>query len=142
MSLCPKCRVLVAEDSPLVLRLLLRMFDGPRFHVTAREDGIAALEVIEREGPIDLLVSDIDMPGISGVKLARHLCCPDCWVPAILITGCVPEDVDVTDLPPNVAALIQKPFGIDTIIELADRIHCARACRAPLSTAAAFGRLA
>ena len=137
-AVCLRCNVLVAEDSPLVLRLLLRLFDRPLFSVIAREDGLAALKALDDEGPIDLLVADIDMPGITGVELCGQACSPDCWIPTILITGCVPDDVDTTDLPSNVCRLVQKPFGIDTLPETADRIHQARACRAPFAAGAEF----
>jgi DNA-binding response OmpR family regulator len=114
------------------------VFDGRGFHRVAREDGSSALRALEEDGPFDLLIADIDMPGFSGVELCRHVCSCDHWLPTILITGCIPDTVDTTDLPSNVCKLVQKPFGIDALVETAERIHRARACRPPFVATAGF----
>jgi CheY-like chemotaxis protein len=131
MSVCPEHSVLIAEDNPMLLRLLLRLFETSSYRVIARENGAAALEALRSNGMVDLIIADMDMPRLSGVCLCREVCSRDCWIPVILVTGRVPDDVDFGDLPSNVSRCLQKPFCVEGLVELADRIIAARSCGAP-----------
>src|SRR5262249_52603687 len=65
-------RLLVVEDDPAVLALGVEMLTGLGYEVLTAPDAPTALEVLERDEPIDLLFSDVVMPGgASGVQLAR-----------------------------------------------------------------------
>ncbi|BCW89732.1 Transcriptional regulatory protein DesR [Alphaproteobacteria bacterium SO-S41] len=67
-------RVVVAEDQVMVLGALsaLLELDGDIAVVGRAADGIAALDLIRREKP-DVVISDIEMPGMTGIELARQL---------------------------------------------------------------------
>ena len=65
--------ILLAEDQAMVrtaLASLLRLEAG--FNVTEAEDGAAALRLLKQQ-PFDLLLSDIEMPGHSGIELAQYV---------------------------------------------------------------------
>src|SRR5688572_22830418 len=65
--------VLIVDDSEMVqqgLQLLLAHYRGTRT-VTAR-DGAAALEVIGRHADIDLVLLDVNMPGVNGAEMLRR----------------------------------------------------------------------
>ncbi|HEY9043125.1 MAG TPA: response regulator transcription factor [Rheinheimera sp.] len=65
--------ILLAEDQAMVrtaLASLLRLETG--FNVTETEDGAAALRLLKQQ-PFDLLLSDIEMPGHSGIELAQYV---------------------------------------------------------------------
>ncbi|MGZ6018309.1 MAG: ATP-binding protein, partial [Phenylobacterium sp.] len=65
-------RILVVEDDPTVLTLTLDMLSGLGYQVVSATNANEALEVIQSNAPIDLLFSDVVMPGgVSGVSLAR-----------------------------------------------------------------------
>ncbi len=65
-------RILVVEDDPTVLTLTLDMLSGLGYQVVTATNANEALEVIQSDAPIDLLFSDVVMPGgVSGVSLAR-----------------------------------------------------------------------
>ena len=68
--------VLVAEDEVLVLMLLADALEEEGFHVVSAANGAKALEALEpvdREGGhVDLLFTDVNMPGIDGLELARR----------------------------------------------------------------------
>lgn len=131
LGICPAHSILIAEDADLVLKLLVRLFDGPEWRVIAREDGPSAVAAIEADDDLELLVLDMDMPVFGGVEVCRRACDSGCPIPAILITGCAPGDVDFTDLPPNAVRCIQKPFGIDRLPRIAELLLAARECGAP-----------
>jgi PAS domain S-box-containing protein len=65
-------RILLVEDDPTVLALTLDMLSGLGYQVTTATNAAEALEVIHSDAPIDLLFTDVVMPGgVSGVSLAR-----------------------------------------------------------------------
>jgi two-component system, NarL family, response regulator DesR len=67
-------RLVVAEDQAMVLGALARLLDlEPDLEVVGRaEDGIAALDIVQRLRP-DVLVSDIEMPGRTGIEVAAAI---------------------------------------------------------------------
>ncbi|MCP4205118.1 MAG: PAS domain S-box protein [bacterium] len=66
--------VLVAEDEPAVRSLLTNLLLQQGYHVLAAENGEEALEIARSfDGTIDLLISDIVMPKLNGIDLARTL---------------------------------------------------------------------
>jgi CheY-like chemotaxis protein len=65
-------RILVVEDDPTVLTLTLDMLSGLGYQVVTATNASDALKVLQSDAPIDLLFSDVVMPGgVSGVSLAR-----------------------------------------------------------------------
>ncbi len=66
--------VLVAEDDPSVRALVKSVLERNGYRVLVAEDGLAALELARREqGQIDLLLSDVIMPGMNGRALRDAL---------------------------------------------------------------------
>jgi two-component system OmpR family response regulator len=78
-------RVLVAEDDPPTLRLLVTILEDDGCKVCAVADGAAALEAAESFHP-DLVLLDGGLPGIGGVEVARRLRQTD-NLPIIFVTG-------------------------------------------------------
>lgn len=66
--------VLVLEDEESLRAIVREMLEGAGYAVLEAADGAEALHVVQRhEGPIDLLLSDVILPGMSGPELARSL---------------------------------------------------------------------
>ena len=65
-------RVLLVEDEPSVRTVFARGLDRQGMLVVTAEDAMAALALLREEWPIDVLVSDVMMPGIDGVELATE----------------------------------------------------------------------
>lgn len=73
-------RVLLVEDSSFFRNLLMPMLKMAGYRVTIAEHGEAALRICNDEnGEFDIIVSDIEMPGLSGFDLARTLRADDKW---------------------------------------------------------------
>lgn len=66
-------RLLVVDDSPFFLSLLVPVLKAGGFEVTVSNDGRAALARMEAGERYDLVVSDIDMPNMDGFELARRI---------------------------------------------------------------------
>lgn len=75
----PRPLVLVVDDEPLILETLSAILDGNGLAVITAQDAPAALEMA-RIMPPDILISDIAMPGMSGLDLAVEMskAVPDC----------------------------------------------------------------
>jgi PAS domain S-box-containing protein len=66
--------ILLVEDEDMVRELAMEIFRGNGYTVLDAPNGAAALEICDRhEGPIDLLVTDLVMPGMNGIELAERV---------------------------------------------------------------------
>jgi len=78
--------VLLVDDDPTILSMLARALESETIHVTSVSTGAAALSLLGTER-FDLVVSDIQMPGVSGLKLLRAVREYDLDLPIVLMTG-------------------------------------------------------
>ena len=68
----PQCRVLLADDDPQIRAFLQASLRARQYLVDLASDGVEALDVVERFGAtVNLLITDIKMPRMDGVSLAR-----------------------------------------------------------------------
>ena len=65
-------RILIADDEPHVLRVMKMSLEKEGYAVDTCANGLEALTRIEREQP-DILITDIQMPQMSGEELCRHI---------------------------------------------------------------------
>jgi two-component system response regulator PilR (NtrC family) len=84
------------------------------YQVVAAENGRQALRVLERQ-PIDLLISDIKMPDMSGVDLLRAAREADHDVAGIMITAFASTDTAVEALRLGASDYLTKPFDVDEL---------------------------
>jgi len=66
----PTITVLFVDDEPALLRVIARSLQGLSFRVVTADGAAEALAVM-RAGAVDVLVSDIDMPGMTGLELVK-----------------------------------------------------------------------
>ncbi|HBZ53971.1 MAG TPA: hypothetical protein DEO88_01085 [Syntrophobacteraceae bacterium] len=80
--------VLLVDDERVLVEIEQQMLEGLGYHVTGVVGGPAALETF-RQSPerFDLVITDLDMPGLSGVQLAEALAGVRSGIPIILCTG-------------------------------------------------------
>lgn len=108
--------ILVVDDDPLICQQLERLYLLSGYDVEVASSGEKAIERLEAED-IDLVVSDIRLPGMSGVELTEWIQreCPD--VPVIVVTGHadIGSAVDVLKL--GASDYIVKPFTAAAIQE-------------------------
>jgi CheY-like chemotaxis protein len=117
--------ILVVEDEDAVRYLACRVLRGNGYRVLEAGDPSAALVIVRAERqPVDLLVTDIVMPGMSGPALAERLVVgwPDLRV--LYITGYAEEAIERQGALPAGGALLEKPF---TAQQLADSVRQALA---------------
>ncbi len=113
--------ILVVEDEESVRRLACRVLRANGYRVVEAGNAEAALALAGGwDRPVDLLVTDIVMPGMSGPALAERLLrdWPDLKV--LYITGYAEEFIERQSSLPAGGALLQKPF---TARQLAQQVH-------------------
>jgi DNA-binding NtrC family response regulator len=88
--------VLVVDDDSQVRQLTRRTLEEQGFRVTEASDGEAALRLIQaRAEPFDLVLTDLSMPGASGMDFARSVLDIRPEIPVIMTTGYIdPDDLD------------------------------------------------
>ena len=103
--------VLLCEDEAPLRALLERMLGRAGYRVAAAVDAAHALELAGGlEGAYDMLVTDVVMPGGSGLDLADELARRDGARPLLLISGFNAETVDRRASMPAGSAFLEKPF--------------------------------
>jgi CheY-like chemotaxis protein len=116
--------VLVADDSPEVRSLLAEILRDEGISVVEAADGPAALAMLSAEpdagpvGPVDLLVTDNHMPGLSGLELTRELRRQGAAVSILLVAGAADEDLLQDAVGCGVDAVISKPFALRTLLDV------------------------
>lgn len=104
-----RARILVIDDEPGIREILAKMLESRGHHVVHCADGQSALHRFQEE-PFDLVVTDLNMPGLSGWDVAREVKGRAPGTPVILITGTVYK-VDMVEARANgIDFLIWKPF--------------------------------
>jgi DNA-binding response OmpR family regulator len=107
----PVSRILVADDDPALRTMLAEALHDAGYAVLSAADGEEAWETLCRDS-IDLLVTDHDMPRLTGLELLRRVRLGPLHVPVIFISGRMPGNVaDLhTLLPPGI--VLAKPFTL------------------------------
>jgi len=104
--------VLIVDDEPFILILIRDILEEQGLAVITASNGVAALYLIQQT-PIALVLTDLMMPMVSGIELARQLHSnpQTAHIPLLLMSAAMPE-------PPSsiFAAVIHKPFAIDGLV--------------------------
>ncbi len=102
-------QILVADDEPNMRKVLRAMLRHDGYHVQLAEDGERALEVLENNH-IDIVITDLRMPGIDGMDLLRRVIDHDGDLPVIMITAHGTVDTAVEAIKVGAFDYITKPF--------------------------------
>jgi CheY-like chemotaxis protein len=107
-------RILLVEDDADSREALRRLLTGQGHHVHPVHDFGSALDIVSRE-PIDLLVSDIGLPGKDGCELMKAV--KKLYnVPGIALTAYVSEEDEARCLAAGFAHYIDKPVKFDDVL--------------------------
>ena len=109
-----RAKILVVDDDPLLLSLLLDTLSAIGYEATGAHSGMRALEIL-KSSAFDLMVTDIRMPELDGLKLRDQVKREWPEMPVVFITGVVYPDIIAQASPDG---LLAKPFRIAQIEEL------------------------
>jgi len=113
--------VLVADDDPAILNILCLGLQSKGYEVVTAADGAAALAILDRQSP-DLVFLDIEMPGASGIEVLRRIRKERPTLPAIIMTAHGTVTYAVEAMKEGATDFITKPFEIDQLLLVVDRV--------------------
>lgn len=118
-------RILIAEDDESMLNFLTMALARGGHHVTARGDGLSALDALDANAPYDLLLTDIVMPGIDGIELARRAGKKSPEMKIMFITGFAAVAMAGRNRAQTRARVLSKPFHLNDLVNQVDSLLAA-----------------
>jgi len=123
----PPRRILVVEDEPDIRRLNAEVLECSGYKVDTAEDGIAgwkALHAVSRApDSYDLLITDHEMPGLTGLALVKKVRAARMALPVIMATGALPVRDLFTRYPwIQPAAALVKPYSIEQLLRTVETV--------------------
>jgi len=112
----PAPTILVVEDDDIVRMLIVDVLEELEFSVLEADDGESALEILgDQSKEIDLMMTDVGLPGMDGRELAKKARELRSTLPVLFASGYA-ENIEV----PAGMQVIGKPFSID---QLRDKVN-------------------
>ena len=110
----PALSILVVDDDDMVREATVWMLADAGHEVHEAVDGLAALDFLVMRGPVDLVITDINMPRMGGVELVQQTKARWPSLPVLLVSG--------RAQPAGTQAFMTKPFGWQTLMRAVDGI--------------------
>ncbi len=104
-----KLKILIIDDEKMLLKTLNMLLTQEGFVVRSASDGNAAISMFESEH-FDLVITDIRMPGMDGLEVARHIKRLDKDVEVIILTGFCTSDNAEEAFKIGVFCFLTKPL--------------------------------
>ncbi len=116
-------KVLVIDDEDVVREVLSDLLDEQGHTVFQTATGAEGISILERDGPFDVVFTDLSMPGMDGWAVARHVRERFRVVKVVLVTGYGVSVTAPNDETGLVDSIIGKPFEYDDIANLLWRLY-------------------
>lgn len=113
--------ILVVDDEPELREILKLEFEYFGYSVMEAENGRKALEILDGN-PVDLVVSDIRMPGGNGFELLNNVLAREGQRPPVILVSAFADESSADASGKGAYAYLSKPYDLDVLME-----HTARA---------------
>jgi EAL domain-containing protein (putative c-di-GMP-specific phosphodiesterase class I) len=134
-----KPRVLIVDDEQAILRAYSRVLASHGYVVTTAASAEVALESLAAE-PVDVVISDLTMPGMTGLEFLREVRQNDPDLPVILMTACPSTESAARAIEYGALRYLLKPVAKDALERaLRDGLHLRRMALLKKQAAAIFG---
>jgi len=117
----PLQRILLAEDDESMRRFLVKALERARYEVISFANGADAYERLKEE-PFTLLLTDIVMPEMDGIELARRANELDPELKIMFITGFAAVTLNSDQVMPHDAKVLSKPFHLRDLVNEVERL--------------------
>jgi two-component system cell cycle response regulator CpdR len=108
-------KILLAEDDNDMRRFLVKALENAGYEVTDYDNGMSAYRRL-REEPFELLLTDIVMPEMDGIELARRAAELDPDIKIMFITGFAAVALNPDSNAPKDAKVLSKPFHLRDLV--------------------------
>jgi DNA-binding NtrC family response regulator len=114
--------ILAVDDDRSVLGMLENTLSGAGYRVIPANGGWSAVEAYEKSShPIDLLLTDVIMPDLTGPVLAERLRARQPALPVLFISGFHDADLVERFVTSRGFTLLPKPFSVDALLRVVDQ---------------------
>jgi two-component system cell cycle response regulator CpdR len=117
-------RILLAEDDEDMRRFLVKALQNAGYDVVDFGNGVEAYERLKEE-PFTLLLTDIVMPEMDGIELARRAAELDPELKIMFITGFAAVALNPDNEAPQDATVLSKPFHLRDLVQEVERMLAA-----------------
>src|SRR5579863_504832 len=114
-------KILLAEDDNDMRRFLVKALQNAGYAVTSFDNGLSAYNRL-REEPFELLLTDIVMPEMDGIELARRATELDPEIKVMFITGFAAVALNADNAAPKDARILSKPFHLRDLVNEVERL--------------------
>jgi two-component system chemotaxis response regulator CheY len=116
-------RILFVEDDNSIRQLSSTALRHSGYHVDAAEDGSAGWEALEARC-YDLLITDNNMPKVSGVELVKMVCSARMTLPVVMASGTIPTEALNRDSSLQLEATLLKPSTMEELLGTVEEALC------------------
>jgi two-component system cell cycle response regulator CpdR len=114
-------KILLAEDDNDMRRFLAKALENAGFEVSSYDNGLSAYKRL-REEPFEMLLTDIVMPEMDGIELARRATEIDPDLKVMFITGFAAVALNPDSKAPKDAKVLSKPFHLRDLVNEVDKM--------------------
>jgi len=114
-----KKRILFIDDEEILTKTFKILLEKKGYDVYSAKNGRDA-QIIAEEEPLDLIISDIRMPGISGVEAIRLIRLAEKEIPVIFITGFADDEIEKKAKELKPLAYLYKPFDCQMFLKVVE----------------------
>lgn len=109
-------RLLVVDDEPVVLESCRRVLEAEGMAVSSAPDAATAQRLLTEDGPFDLMVCDIKMPGMDGFQLIRESRRQCKGMAVLVMTGYLTAETVAAGDVSGAAGFVAKPFTPEELL--------------------------
>ena len=109
--------ILIVDDKRVQLKTLSRGLRTRGYRVVEALSGRDALDLLDRDPQIDLVLTDYAMPEMNGIELLQKIRAANQAIPVIIMTAYGDKDLVVEAMHHRANGFIDKPFDMDELLE-------------------------
>ena len=137
-SVKPLQTVLIVDDEAIIRDLCIRALKG--YHLLQAGSGQAALALFDKGG-VDVILTDVMMPGMDGIELLKRIKEKEPTVVVIVMTGLAEKDVILNALKADADDFISKPLNLLQLKTAVDKALAKKALKDEIATLKSLDRL-
>lgn len=110
-------KILVVDDEEQIRRLARSFLEPEGYDVIEAASALGAITLLEGDGPMDLLIADLQMPGLGGDEMVRRIRSTRPDLRVLYVTGHIDQLMDVRPVLWEGEAFLEKPFSSAALLE-------------------------
>ncbi|MCB0259751.1 MAG: response regulator [Calditrichaeota bacterium] len=114
--------LLIVDDEAFILNMLADYFAGLSYTVLTAANAEAAMKLLNSGEKVSLIITDIDLPGISGIELLKITRETRPEVPVVIITGLKTLDFAISAIKHGAQDYIPKPFELGEVRKVVEKV--------------------